>query len=355
MTNVTGLGSVIFWAVEASFKNAGAGMPVTGTAVHQPFNPIEGGIDLPLPFYQQEVVYTQESLNMDVNLTYDKSYEPAAGLFPNDKGCIVHDPMPMLAFMFPNKVLSGTWGGGAGTYGKIIADFTVLTYEDTVMIQYKTIDSASNVVEEKTLLGVKSTEYRLGFKKGDVLREKFQLIVAQELDNTRAFSASASFDNGKWADWAKSTVYPASDCKLFWDDSFAAELVDFNVEEAEFIIRTPQEYLTDKSSLIPFARINGKREYLAQVKGYIMGDTELDEYRAAYSAKTKKNLRLQWDSTTNETKFMDIDDAHIVGIGATRVPAADEVWRTTLQFRGISCDFEGNYNNLADPDARITD
>jgi len=354
MTVVTGVGSVLFWAIESSFKNGGSGMPDSATATHQPFNPIEGGVELPLPFYEQEVVYTQESLEMDINLSYDKSYNPATGQFPNSKGMIYHDPFLMLALVFTHKSKSGSWSGGAGTYGTLTGDFTDNDDEDTVMIQYKTADLAGTTVEEKTLLGVKSTEFRIGFKKGDCLRTRYSLIVAQELDNTRAFTANSDFDNGKWADWAKSTIYPAQDCKLYWDDSHAAELTDFKVEEAEFIIRTPQEYLTEKGSLVPFVRYNGKREFLAQVKGYIYGDAELDEYRAAYSSKTKKDLRLQWDTTSNEEKYITISNAHIVGIGATMIPAANEVWETTLQFRGTTAAYSGSFENLPDPGSRIT-
>lgn len=338
-----------YWAREASFKNAGVGMPITGTATHQPFNPIEGDISIPIPMYKQQLHYTTDDLDPDPNLTHDTEYERGEGSWPNGDGEIWRDPMLMLALVFPNKTISGTWAGGASTYGKITANFTALTYEDTVMIQYTLKDLGGTVVEERTLLGVKCNKFRIGFKKGDVLRAWYDLIVAQELNNSRAYSASSSYDDGVWADWAKSTYYLASDCKIYWDDSFAAELADLQIEEAYFDISTPQNYEVEASSLVPFLRYNGNREYTAEISGIVTGDTELDELRAAYSSKTKKNLRMQWDTTASEGKFIDIDDAYIEGMSETLIPGAGNVYKVTLTFRGYTCDFEGNYENLADP------
>lgn len=350
MSVVTGLASELYWARESAFKNAGVGMPVTGTATHQPLNPAEGDINLIMPTYEQQLHNTTESLDPDSNLTHDKNYGPGEGSFPNGDGFIYRDPMFMCATVFPNKAITGTWAGGAGTYGKITADFTALTYEDTVMMQYLTKTLAGVTVESRTILGIKAAKFRIGFAAGDFLRTWYDLISAQELDNTQAYSASASYDDGRWADWAKSTYYPATDCKIYWDDSFASELADIKISEAYFDIMIPQNYgLVESSSLVPFARNNQNREYTAEIIGWITGDTELDEFRAAYPSKTKKNLRMIWDSTASEKKFMDIDDAFVESIEATQIKAAGDAWKVTMNFRGYTCDYEGNFNNLADP------
>jgi hypothetical protein len=351
----TGLDSVLYWAIESAFLNAGVGMPITATAVHQPFNPIEGKVSLPMGKYTTQETHTQESLDPNENLSFASAFEDGKGAFPNDKGSIYHDPMWMLALVFTKKVVSGTWAGGAGTYGKITGDFTARTHKDSVMIQYKTVDEDGTVVEEKTILGVKAAEYSLSFKKGDVLREKANLITANELDNSRAYSAVAAFDDGRWADWAKSTVYPAEDCVIYWDDSFAAQLVDIKIEEAEFIIKMEPEYLKTSDSLKSQYEHLTNREYTATIKGYVFGDTELDEFRLAYSSKTKKNLRLQWDTTASETKFLDFQNAYISNIEEIAIPAANEAYNVTLTFKAFGCDYEGNFNNLTDPDPRVTD
>ena len=52
---ITGLGAELYWALENGFKNGGVAMPVTGTATHQPFNPMEGDISLPYPSYEEEM------------------------------------------------------------------------------------------------------------------------------------------------------------------------------------------------------------------------------------------------------------------------------------------------------------
>jgi len=346
---VTGIGSELYWAREASFKNAGVGMPITATATHQPLNPIEGEAVIPTPIYEQEQHYTTGSLEPDSSLTHDSKYGPGEGSFPNGDGFIYRDPMFMLAILFPNKAITGTWAGGAASYGKIVGNFTLLTYEDTVMIQYLTKDLGGTVVETRTVLGVKCNKFRIGFKEGGVLRTWYDLIAAQELDNTRAYSAVAAFDDGRWADWAKSTFYPTTAVKIFWDDSFAAELADIQITEAYFDIHTPQDYKTEKSSLVPFVRANSNREYTAEITGWVTGDTELDELRVAYASKTKKNLRMQWDENTSEEKFIDIDDAYIESMTETLVPAAGNAWKVTLTFRGYTCDYEGNFENLTDP------
>lgn len=474
---VTGEGAVFYWATEASFGNAGVGMPITATATHQPFNPIEGTINLPVPYYEQELIYLQNDLDPDADFIYDSEYIDAKGQFPNSNGMIYHDPFLMLELMFTRKTATGTWGGGAmkaevstivagapgtiddGDYitiqgidaantttdyyiwfdkagdesgdpevadhteilvdisgasdvqdvsdaiaaaitalanfgavngatttttitnaykgnvtdiadvdsgltvattvqgisgGKLTGDFVTNAHESTVMFQYKTVDKDTTTIEDKSILGIKSEEFRIGFKNKGLLRTWYNLITMNETDNSRDYSAVAAFDDGKWAEWAKSTFYRASDCKIYWDDSFVAELTDIKIEDCFFIIKTPQAYLKTGDSLKAQYRHNKHRAYQAEITGLVLGDTELDEFRAAYASKTKKNLRLSWDQTANEYKFLDIDDAFIRGMKESKITGAAEVYKVTLYFEGISSDFEGTYNNLTDPAGRVT-
>jgi len=353
-TKITGLGAEIYWALENAFKNKGDPMPVTGTAVHQPFNPMEGDISLPYPSYEEEVVFTSDSLDPNINLSHTVKLNPGNTGFPNDKGMIYHDPQFMLAMVFTHKAVSGTWSGGAATYGKITGDFTAYDHIDTCMIQYKLIDDELTTKFSETLNGILATEFKIGFDKGGVLRTKYNLISAQMQPNTQAYSADGNFDDGHWGDWAKSTYYPASGCRVYWDDSFAAEFVDIDVYSCWFTIGIPKEMLTEGGSLVPLLYKAGNRKFTAEVIGNIRGDTELDELYALLSAKTKKNLRLQWDITANEGKFMDIDDAFIKKIDARKIPGAANNYEGTLTLEGFTCDFEGNYENLPDPSARIT-
>lgn len=347
----TGTDSVFYWGLENSFVNTGG---FGASDLNQAFNPIEGGIDLPMPFYEQEIVFTQDSLDPNVNFIFDTGLTDGEGIFPNEKGMIYHDPFLMLALVFTKKTDTGTWGGGAATYGKLTGSFLTNSHVNSVMFQYKTPDRAGTTVEEKSVTGIKCTEFRIGFVKGGLLRTKYSIITANEEDNIRAYTPVAAFDDGTWADWAKSTYYLASDCVVYWDDSFAAELVDIEIEECWFIISTPQEYTKVANSLKTQFRHNKHRAYSAEITGLVFGDTELDEFRLAFSSKTKKNLRLQWDSTASEKKFIDIDDAFISGMSSTRIPGADEAYRVTLTFKGISCDYEGNFENLTDPTGRVT-
>jgi len=329
---------------------------VTGTTTHQPFNPIEGKINIPTPIYEEQQVYTQDSLDPNQNLTYNTQLVDGEGGFPGDKGMIYHDPFLMLALVFTHKTATGTWAGGAATYGQLTGDFTDVDDEDTIMLQTKTVDAAGTVIEEKTYLGVKATEFSIGFKKGDWLRTEYSLMCADELDNTRSFTADANFDDGKWADWAKSTGYHATACKVFWDAAHAAELVDIKIEEATFTIKTPQNYLKTSDSLKSQYEHKGNREYTAVIKGYVFGDTELDEFRLAYDAKTKKDLRLQWDETASEEKFIDFQNAYIQKVESIVIPAASEAYNVTLTFKAFGADYEGNFENLTNPttSSRVT-
>ena len=62
-----------------------------------------------------------------------------------------------------------------------------------------------------------------------------------------------------------------------------------------------------------------------------------------------------WDSTANELKFIDISNAFVEKIDSRKIPSASSKYEATLTLRGTTADYEGNFENLADPDTRITD
>ena len=354
-TKITGLGAELYWALENKFKNGGTPMSVTATATHQPFNPMEGGISLPYPSYEEEMVYTSDKLDPNINLSHSIKLNPGKTEFPNDKGMIYHDPMLMLGLVYTHKTVAGTWAGGAATYGKITGDFVTYDNIDTIMMQYKLIDDNLNTQFTESINGIIAGEFKIGFDKGDLLRTKYSLIAAQvHLNHERAYTADGNFDDGHWADWAKSTYYPATACRVYWDDSFATEFENIDLYSAWFIIGVPKEMLVEASDLVPFLYKATNRKYTAEVSGNVKGDAELDELYALLSAKTKKNLRLQWDATTNEEKFIDIDDAYIKAIDARKIPGAAELYEATLTLEGITSDYEANFENLPDPSGRIT-
>ena len=358
MGKITGQGQVIYWGIENSnliplFLNGGN--PFQNSDLNQSFNPIEGAISLPYPLFEQEMVYTSESLEPNIDLSYSKVLKPGEAAFPNDKGLIYHDPMLMCGLVFTKKVVSGTWGGGAGTYGKITGSFLSNSHVDTAMFQYKKVDAAAATQFEKTLNGVVADEFRIGFDKGGVLRTKYAIKVAKQTNNSRAYSAVAAFDDGRWADWAKSTFYPATAIKVFWDNSHAAEFTDIDVYNAWLIFKIPKKYNVESASLVPFEVHSENREFTAEITGNVKGDTELDELDSILGSKTKKDLRMQWDSTASELKFIDISNAFVDNIDARKIPSAAEKYEVTLTLRGTTADYEGNFNNLTDPDTRITD
>ena len=358
MGKITGQGQVLYWGIETqSGVNTllNGGVPFRNSDLNQPFNPIEGEIPLPYPEYEQEMVYTSDSLEANINLSYTKELKPGEASWPNAKGMIYHDPMFMMANVFTKKVISGTWAGGAGTYGKITGSFLSNSHVDTIMFQYKKIDDSAVTQFEKTLHGIVADEFRIGFDKGNVLRTKYALKTCKQANNTRGYSAEANFDDGRWADWAKSTFYPATGCKVYWDNSHAAEFVDINVYNAWLIFKIPKKYNVESSSLVPYEVHHENRVFTAEITGSVKGDTELDELDSLLSAKTKKDLRLQWDLTTNENKFIDITNAFVNKIDSRKIPSASAKYEATITLKGITADYEGNFNNLADPDTKITD
>ncbi len=330
-------------------------MGFQNSELNQAFNPIEGAIPLPYPIYEDEMVYTSDSLEPNIDLSYTKELKPGEASWPNDKGMIYHDPMLMCELVFTKKAVSGTWGGGAATYGKITGSFLSNSHVSTAMFQYKKVDDQRVTQFEKTLNGVVADEFRIGFDKGGVLRTKYAIKTAKQTNNTRAFSTVAAFDDGRWADWAKSTFYPATGCKVYWDNSHAAEFVDINVYNAWLIFKIPKKYNVESASLVPFEFHQENREFTAEITGSVKGDTELDELDSLLSAKTKKDLRLQWDLTANKTKFIDISNAFMDNIDTRKIPSAAEKYEATITLRGTTADYEGNFENLTDPDTRITD
>lgn len=353
-TKITGQNAVFYWALENGFLNGGSPMPASNGIKHQPWNPPEGRINLIYPSYLVELVYTSGDLKPNANLSYTSELRPGDGLLPNERGYIYHDPMAMLALVFPHKEISGSWAGGAGTYGQIIGNFSDYDDIDTIMSQYALYDDQGAVVEEKTFNGIIANEFRIGFDKGKHLREKYSILSAFEQNNTRAYSADANFDDGKWADWARSTYYHATECKVFWDNAHAAQFADINVFNCWFIIRIPKEYNVESASLTPFTFNQDNMRFTAEIYGNIKGDTELDELFQLLSAKTKKDLRLQWDETASEEKHLTIDNAYISSISEKFIPAGKEKYEATLTLEGFDLAYEGNFENLPDPSTRIT-
>lgn len=346
----------IYWALENGFLNLSSGVPdpIDGSDIHQGFNVCHGDIEVPKPRKETQVETSSDSLDPDPDLSYTKDWIPGQGAFPGGEGMTYRDPF-LKCCAFTHVEESGTWGGGAGTYGKIIGNFSAADDRSSIMIQAGITDGVTPV--NRCYNGVILTSYQLGFKKGGVLREIVELGVAYYESNTQAFITNANFDDGRWSLWALKSatkkLYHATDCKLYWDESHAAELAGLAIEDCQLKINIPHDLEADSSKLYHQHEWDKKRTYSATISGIMTGNTEYLEAENLFSAKAKKDLRLQWDLTTNETKWLQIDDAWVESYGAEKIPHKENARRLELNFMGISANWEGNYNNLPDPSTRI--
>ncbi|HEC64746.1 hypothetical protein LCGC14_0371410 [marine sediment metagenome] len=346
----------IYWALENGYLNLATGVPdpMDGSDVHQGFNVCHGDIEVPKPAKETQVETSSDSLNPDPALSYTKDEAPGSGSFPGGDGMTYRDIF-LMAAAFPHKETSGTWGGGVGTYGKILGNFSAEDDRSSIMIQAGITDGSTPI--NRCYNGILPTGYQLGFKKGGVLKESVELSIATYIANTQAFVTNANFDDGRWSLWALKgatpKLYHATDCKLYWDESHAAELAGLAIEDCQLKVGLPHDVEADSSQLYHEHEWSKKRTFGATVTGIMTGDTEFLEAEKLFAAKTKKDLRLSWDQTVNELKWLQVDDAWVESYGAEKIPHKENARRLELKFIGVAANFEGNYNNLPDPTSRL--
>lgn len=347
----------IYMALENGFLNLSSSVPdaIDASDIHIALNPCHGDIEIPKPVKETQVETTSDKLDPDPDLSYTKDWTPGSGPFPGGDGMTYRDPIPFLLPIFTHKEVTGTWAGGAATYGKIVGNFSDNDDRSSIMMQTGITDGTSPV--NRCYNGILVTSHQLGFKKGGVLKESVELNVAYYEPNTQAFVPNANFDNGRWSLWAlkgaTKKLYHATDCKLFWDESHAAELAGLKMEDCKLKISVPHVLDSDSSKLYHQHEWDKKRTFEGSVIGIMTGDNEYAEAEALFSAKVKKDLRLEWDSTTNEKKWLQIDNAWVESHGAERIPHIENARRLEILFKGVSANFEGNYENLPDPTTRI--
>lgn len=342
----------IYYALETGFGNSWT--PMGAGDIHQAFNPIIGDIEVPRPKYEEELNYTADSLDYNPDVSYDKDLTPGKGTFPGGDGMIYRDPF-LMACAFPHKTVTGTWGGGAGTYGKITGDFSDKDDRSSIMIQCGNTDGSSPI--NRCYNGGLIINYLLGFKKGGALRESVELNLAYYQTNTQAFSSNSNFDDGRWSLWALKNAtqkyYHATNMKLYWDDSHIAELSGLKIESCQFKIGIPKALEDDYSDLRHQHEWDKNRIHECTVSGILYGDAELLEAEKMFKDKIKKDLRMSWDQTANKTKWMQIVDAWITGLSTHKLPAIQNAVKIDYTFKGKTSQFEGNFENVPDPSSRI--
>ncbi len=342
----------IYFALENGYGNSWVAMD--GADIHQAFNPIQGDIEVPKPKFEEELVTLSNSLDYNEDLSYDKDKVPGKGQFPGGDGLIYRDPFLFLT-AFTHKTKTGTWEGGAATYGKLTGDFTAIDDRSSIMIQAGSSDGVTPL--NRCYNGGLVTSYQIGFKKGGLLRSVPEFSIADFQVNTQAFVPDSDFDNGYWSLWAlkgaTQKFYHASDCKLYWDDSHVAELAGLKIEDCRVKISIPKDQESDHSALVHKWEWDKNRLHEAVVSGILYGNTEYLEAEKSFQTKSKKDLRFSWDQTTNEQKWVQLDSAWIVGLTTQKLPSKENALRIEYTFKGQTSQFEGNYENRPDPLTRV--
>lgn len=343
----------LYWALEDGLLNLSGGVPqpINGADVHQGFNPCHGDIEIPQPVWKDKIEYTSDKVLPNFDVSYTEEITPGSGVFPNGVGMDYRDPFLELC-VFPHKETSGTWGGGASTYGTITADFSAFDDMSSIMMQYGKTDGVTPI--EECLNGVRIIEYKLGYISGGILKEFPTIQALYVQDNTQAFTPSANFDDGQWADWARTKPVKATDIMVYWDDAHAAEFSGLEIKEFWMIIKTP--YPTEKIA----KNLYHSEDWMsyvsleAQVKGILTGKTEYNELKKEFGSKAQKDLRMIWDETANEYKYLQFPNAIINKLDAKIIPGRGNVRRdVNITLIANNAQYSGSFENLPDPTSRI--
>lgn len=342
----------LYWALETGYLNLSAGVPdpIDGSDVHQAFNPCHKDVEIPKPMNKDKIEYTSESVLPNFAVSYTEETTPGSGMFPNGDGMDYRDPFLGLC-VFPHKETSGTWAGGAATYGTIIADFTDFDDVSSIMMQYGLTDGTTPI--NRCLNGIRLVEYALGFVSGGVLKEKPTLQVADSSPNTQAFVPAAGFDDGQWANWAQPNIYPANAVSVYWDDAHAAEFAGLEIQECWMLLKTP--YLLEKVAKNLYYSEDWMNNVIfeAQIKGIMTGNAEYLEIEKAFNSKLQKDLRMIWDETASEEKYLQFPNAVINKLDSEIVPSRSNIRKINLTILGDNAQYSGSFENLADPTTRI--
>lgn len=278
-----------FWAREGATTTtwgyAAAGMPISTTAVHQPFNPSKS---LPVPIIKvghEEIVLSDDRVPA---IIHDTLIDPVEVDF---KDMYFKDPFLLLC-LFPNKTLTAANTWGEGNTGTITADFTAETYKDSIMYQVKLADSSGSASHmEYTFHGGEITEYKLASEKGKLLMESVKVKFMDMVGNSRAFTSDPDFDDGSTrpnANWDEDAPFLSKNVSYKWGGSAPAGI---QIEKGTTTIKVPREQETLQNS--EKAQVNwmgSPLSFEAELEGFVSTNAQMTEIRNGYASKTKQTF-----------------------------------------------------------------
>lgn len=332
----------------------GAGDPSSDQNI--PLNPMRE-MSAPKPKNVDVVERTFDSLVPKIIFTGEKA--PGEGPLPMS----FRDPWVLLMF-FTNKTVGGVWGTGTGT---ITADFTVLTDQDTVWLQYQLEDQAASNDINKLLKNGRPMKYSWVVEPGKLLEEIPEFKFLDFATNIQAPSISNDFHDqsfgsgvGGWGDWDDSGLNGTgkrspTNMVLHWGGAVLTALKITSMR-LEFTVGTETIQTTD--SLGHTVAYLAVRDFQLTLGGVINDLTAITEYEKVYSDRTKQTLILYYDKTVGEEKYLQFTNAYISPESEiASIPESGKVAETTLIIKGgevTAASFSGKFVDRPDPSVLIT-
>ncbi len=278
------------WAREGgvlpTWGNAAAGMPVTTTAKHQPFNPSKS-LKMPLIKLGEEVLISSDDL-MPLIIA-DTLKEPVEIEFPE---MIFKDPF-LLFCALTNKTETGAATWGDGNTGTIYGDFSVETYIDSIMVQYRIYDSSGGTNHlDYTALGGEITKYVWVAEKGKLLREKVSVKFMNLVANTQAFTSDLDFDDGAVrpnAAWDEDAPFHSKNVSYEWGTSAVGSIA---IEKGTMTLTTGKAQEHTQESQVASTHYRDSQNIVFELDGFISDKDQFEEILKAYASKTKQTFEM---------------------------------------------------------------
>ena len=319
-----------YWARESTWGNANTAMPITATAIHQPFNAMKS---YPYPKdlkYEEEEVYLSDSINAP-GIIYTKIIKTAELKFE----AFFRDPFLMLT-IFNIKTVSAAAQWASPNFGAIAGNFSggAATYKDSIMYQIHIDDYTGSPISDidRTFLGGKIINYKLRNEAGLLLKEIFTIKFMNYKDQVRAYSAVAAFDDGQWADWDQDGPFHSTAVTVEWGGS-AVVGIDSWMEELELDLKEPMQHYSN-------ARYAGgnwddRRQYFCRLEGILTTKAQLEQLEKLYAAKTKQTLEYIYnDAAGNEERKWQFTNAYVKEFEVDGVPEAGQAVKVNITLKG---------------------
>lgn len=349
--------STIYWGIE--------GTPLAGDPSadqHQAFNPMEEVPEYRAK-YNNEVIRTFDSL--EPKIVYSNELVPQEVTFET----VFRDPFMLLTF-FTHKTVSGTWSGGAATYGVLTGDFTLVDDVDTIFVQGYLKDQESTNHLERLGKGGLPMRYEQFVEPGKLLKERATYNFLDIATNSQAMSLNNNFHDqawgsgvGGWANWDNSGLLKAgtptgnrsvANCVLHWNDVVIDGL---DIVSYTLTMDLAYETLQIASSLKHTKYWRGIRDFTLVIDGKFNNLGELEEAEKTYANKTTNTLKFYYDNTANENKYLQFTNFYVDLHDGPIIPASGAAADASITMKGGAGtvgSFSGTYENLPDPSVLVT-